>query len=85
MARFSQATQTLVDSDSAINKTCRHGDGWASGKVYRDGRLIAKIKCQTNGKGKGLEGCLTEDEYKTKDYANEDGSCQNLPELPKFK
>lgn len=53
--------------------------------MYRDGRLIAKIKCQTNGKGKGLEGCLTEDEYKTKDYANEDGSCQNLPELPKFK
>ncbi len=83
--QFPKATQTIVDSDSTISKDCRYGDGWASGKVIQDGRMIAKIKCQTNGSGKGLEGCLVEDEYKTKPYANEDGSCQNLPELPKFK
>lgn len=83
--RFPQATQTIVDSDSTVGRDCRFGDGWASGKVFQDGRIIAQIKCQTNGRGKGVEGCLLADEFKTKDYANEDGRCQNLPELPKFK
>jgi hypothetical protein len=84
-ARFPQATQTIVASDSSIGKDCRFGDGWASGEVFQDGKKIAKIKCQTNGRGKGLEGCLLEEDFKTKDYAQEDGRCQNLPELPKFK
>lgn len=84
-ARFPQYTQVIVDSDSTISPSCRFGDGRASGKVYQDGKLLAKIKCQTNGHGKGLEGCLLEDEFKTKDYAKEDGVCQDLPALAKFK
>jgi hypothetical protein len=84
--RYPQATQTIVDSDSTVSANCRFGDGWASGKVFKDGVPIAKIKCQTNGSGKGLYGCLEDGEYKTKSYADEDGRCNpNITELPKFK
>lgn len=82
--RFPQVTQIVVDSDSTISKSCRYGDGWATGKLYQDAKVVAIVKCQTNGSGKGLEGCLLAEEFKTKDYGNDDGNCQNLDGLPKF-
>lgn len=80
-------TQVLIDSDSTISASCRYGDGWASGKVVdsKTGQPLATLKCQTNGTGKGIAGCMTSQEFKGKTYADDDGKCQNLAELRKFK
>lgn len=62
-------------SDSTIDTDCRFGDGWASGKLHMtDGTKVA-LKCQTTGSGKGTNGCMTEEEFGTKDYAEQDGKC----------
>lgn len=81
-------TRVLMQSDSTVNAMCRFGDGWASGVIINnaDGRTIDKIKCQTAGRGKGLHGCLPESVFKGKDYAQQDGRCDNnLTALEKFK
>jgi hypothetical protein len=85
-SRYPKAVRVLVDSDSTVSASCRFGDGWASGKLeMTDGSNVA-IKCQTNGSGKGFAGCLTKDDFVTKDFANEEGSCsETITELPKFK
>ena len=78
-------TRVLMQSDSTVSKTCRFGDGWASGNVeFADGGR-QEVKCQTNGVGKGINGCMTKVEFLTKDYKGEEGSCQNLTSLEKFK
>ena len=77
-------SQIIMQSDSTISPDCRFGDGWASGEVFTKGRKTEDVKCQTNGRGKGLEGCLTKAEFVTKDYRNEEGSCQNLSAMEKF-
>lgn len=77
--------RVLAQSDSTIDKTCRFGDGWASASVTFDTGKSLKIKCQTNGTGKGISGCMTEAEFLTKTYKGEEGSCQNLSALEKFK
>ena len=75
----------LMQSDSTVSKTCRNGDGWASGAIqYKTGATL-KIKCQTNGTGKGINGCMTEAEFNGKTYKADDGVCQNLASLEKFK
>ena len=86
---FPDSARALFQSDSTISQSCRYGDGWASGVVEftegpRAGRQI-KVKCQTNGTGKGINGCMTEQEFLGKDYKSQEGSCQNLTNLEKFK
>lgn len=78
------ATRAMLDSDSTVSKSCRYGDGWASGKILFDSGKNLPIKCQTNGRGKGINGCLTEADFATKPYAGEEKTCQNLTELVKF-
>lgn len=81
-------TRVAVQSDSSIKKDCRFGDGWATGEIYsaKTGQLIDTIKCQTNGNGKGIYGCLPVGVFKTKDYAGEDGRCNTeINALEKFK
>lgn len=85
-AVYPDASQVVMQSDSTVSPSCRFGDGWASGKVIKDGRDIAKIKCQTNGSGKGTYGCMTDADFKTKDYATQDSHCDtSLVKLDKFK
>ena len=83
--RFPDAQRVLMDSDSTISKSCRYGDGWASGSLQMPDGTAIKLKCQTNGTGKGFMGCLEAKEFQSKSYASEDGVCGDLTELPKFK
>lgn len=74
-----------ADSDSTISPNCRYGDGWATVKLVKDGIQFSKLKCQTNGQGKGNNGCLTEKDFSTKEYASQDGKCDStLSALPKL-
>ena len=84
-AKLGIPTRALMQSDSTVSKQCRNGDGWASGAIeFANGNKL-KIKCQTNGTGKGVGGCMTESEFATKTYKDDDGKCQNLETLEKFK
>ena len=74
----------LMQSDSSVTAQCRYGDGWASGEIqFETGRSL-KVKCQTNGTGKGINGCMLESEFQTKTYKDEDGKCQPLTSLEKM-
>lgn len=80
-----KATRILMQSDSTITAQCRYGDGWASGDLQFENGKAVKIKCQTNGVGKGINGCMQDQEFQTKAYKNEDGKCANLDKLEKFQ
>lgn len=84
-ARLGKPMRILMQSDSTISKSCRFGDGWASGEIQFETGKTAGVKCQTNGTGKGINGCMTKSEFETKTYKGEEGSCQNLESLEKFK
>lgn len=74
-ARLGKPLQILMDSDSTIGPACRFGDGWASGVINFDSGKKIKVYCQTNGTGKGINGCLTEADFVTKAYKDEDKVC----------
>lgn len=78
-------TRILMQSDSTITSQCRYGDGWASGDLQFENGKAIKIKCQTNGVGKGINGCMPDAEFQTKTYKDEDGRCANLDKLEKFQ
>ena len=78
-------TRILMQSDSTITSQCRYGDGWASGDLQFENGKAIKIKCQTNGVGKGINGCMPDAEFQTKAYKDEDGRCANLDKLEKFQ
>jgi hypothetical protein len=83
--RLGDPIRAQMQSDSTVSKTCRYGDGWASGVInFQTGKTLS-IKCQTNGNGKGINGCMTSAEFGTKTYKDEEGSCQNLESLVKAK
>lgn len=77
--------RVLMQSDSSVSKDCRYGDGWASGTIFYEGGKTLALRCQTNGSGKGINGCMSQAEFVTKTYKDDDGKCQNLPSLEKFK
>lgn len=84
--KFKEAPmRVLMQSDSTVSTTCRYGDGWASGAIQFPSGGIIKVKCQTNGTGKGINGCMSEAEFQTKTYKGEDGHCQDFKSLEKFK
>lgn len=76
--------RVLAQSDSTVSKSCRFGDGWASAVVNFEGGKTLEIKCQTNGAGKGINGCMTKAEFETKTYKGEDGTCAKMESLQKF-
>ena len=84
-AQFGKPIRILAQSDSSVSKDCRYGDGWATAVVNFEGGKALSVKCQTNGSGKGINGCMTSGEFATKVYKSEDGICQNLTSLEKFK
>lgn len=78
--------QALAQSDSTVSEQCRYGDGWASAQIKFEGKAkVLEIKCQTNGSGKGINGCMTKSEFETKTYKGEEGTCGNFASLEKFK
>lgn len=83
--KLGKPNRILMQSDSTISKTCRYGDGWASGEVQFDTGRVLAVKCQTNGVGKGINGCMTKAEFETKTYKDEEGKCNtSLTKLEKF-
>lgn len=66
--------------DSSITNSCPQGDGWASNELRRkpDNSSI-KLKCSTTSVSLG---CMTEDDFKSKAYAQEDGSCAPITRVP---
>jgi hypothetical protein len=73
-----------MQSDSSVTPQCRYGDGWASGEIQFETGKVLPIKCQTNGTGKGINGCMTKTEFENKPYKGEEGKCQNLTSLEKM-
>ncbi|MCI4437395.1 MAG: hypothetical protein JHC33_11370 [Ignisphaera sp.] len=77
----------LMQSDSSVTKDCRYGDGWGSGELIDNatGKSLGKIKCQTNGHGKGTFGCMPTADFQKKDYADQEGKCDlSITTLEKF-
>ena len=84
-AQRGKPIRILAQSDSSVSKSCRYGDGWASAIVNFESGKTLEVKCQTNGSGKGINGCMTKAEFETKTYKTEEGGCANLESLEKFK
>ena len=65
--------------DSTISNTCPNGDGWASIDLRcADGKKV-KLKCSTVSVALG---CMTDEDFKTKVYAQDEGNCQPLEKVP---
>lgn len=64
--------------DSTITNTCPNGDGWASNELRCPNKTI-KLKCSTVSDALG---CMTEEDFKSRAYAEEDGKCQPLTKVP---
>lgn len=66
--------------DSTQSPSCPQGDGWASMDfISPDKTQTVKAKCSTVS---GSIGCMTADDFKTKSYASEEGSCQPTTKVP---
>lgn len=64
----------VTQSDSTVSSSCPYGDGWASVKVTTDAGEFG-LKCQTFGSTKGTKGCLSDEEFATKSFAEQNGKC----------
>jgi hypothetical protein len=63
--------------DSTIAPECPNGDGWAS--MDLKGPSTIKLKCSTVS---GALGCMTDEDFKTKPFASEEGKCAPLTKVP---
>lgn len=64
--------------DSTISPECPNGDGWASNELRCPDKLV-KLKCSTVSVSLG---CMTEEDFRSKVYAQEDGKCQPYEKVP---
>lgn len=62
----------IGNGDSTQSLACPMGDGWASLKVIPKSATVYSIKCSTYSAGTQ---CLTDEEFKGKAFAGEDGKC----------
>jgi hypothetical protein len=70
----------IPNGDSSQMPNCPQGDGWATLTFVNPSKTQeVKVKCSTVS---GATGCLTDAEYKTKSYADEDGHCQPTTKVP---
>lgn len=66
--------------DSTITNSCPQGDGWASNDLIRKSdNAKVKLKCSTTSTALG---CVEENDFKSKAYAQEEGSCAPLTRVP---
>lgn len=70
----------IARGDSSQQPDCPQGDGWASIDFYNktSGQTIG-AKCSTVS---AAVGCMTNEDFKKKVYAEEDGHCQNTNKVP---
>lgn len=79
---FGEVDSITAMSDSTITPNCRYGDGWISATITDEKGDQHKIKCQTNGQGKGVAGCLDIESFNKK-YV--DGKCdKTIKKLERF-
>lgn len=73
----------ISDGDSSITPTCPQGDGWATLELVSPRGKRTKIKCSTVS---ASIGCMEATKFKTKAYAEQDGTCnKDIPfPLPKI-
>lgn len=70
----------IARGDSSQQPDCPQGDGWASIDFINKGSgLVVKAKCSTVS---SAVGCMTDQDFKSKVYAQEDGHCQNTNKVP---
>lgn len=70
----------VSNGDSSQMPNCPQGDGWATLKLFSpDATRSITIKCSTVS---GATGCLTDAEFKTKPFADQDGHCQPTSVVP---
>lgn len=70
----------VPNGDSSQLPDCPQGDGWSTlTLVNMDNNKSVKIKCSTYSKATS---CLTDEEFKSKSYANDDGHCQGVEKVP---
>lgn len=92
LAQEYRASQALTDytlnvrGDSTISLECPQGDGWASIDLENrnaNPKIVIKLKCSTVSAGIG---CMTDEDFKGKTYAKEEGRCNtDIPfPLPKI-
>lgn len=71
--------------DSTQSPRCGQGDGWASIDLVKvdEGKKVS-LKCSTVS---AATGCMTDEDFKARSYASQDGQCDtNLPfPLPKIQ
>jgi hypothetical protein len=62
----------VPNGDSSQTRQCPQGDGWATLELFKDGKQTQKIKCSTYS---AATACLTDEDFKTKPFADEDKRC----------
>lgn len=66
--------------DSTQTNSCPQGDGWATMEfVNPEKTKLVKVKCSTVS---GNTGCLEDADFKTKNFAGEDGQCAPTNRVP---
>lgn len=71
----------IANGDSTQKPECPQGDGWASVDLVdtSTGAKIGKLKCSTVS---ASVGCMTDEDFKSKVYAGDDGRCQDVTKVP---
>lgn len=75
-----QGWDIVTRGDSSQQPNCPQGDGWASVDfISKDKATTTKMKCSTVSIAVG---CMTDDDFKSKVYAQDDGHCQPVTKVP---
>lgn len=73
----------FAQGDSTQTAVCPQGDGWASVHLVKlhptDGETRVKLKCSTTS---AAVGCMTDEEFKSKPFADEDNRCAPTTRVP---
>lgn len=76
-----EVERIIAQSDSTIGDECPNGDGWGSVTLLLKGGEQVPLQCQTNGSGKGIDGCMTKEDFAGKSYGAEAGKCVATADL----
>ena len=75
-----QAFSISMRGDSTQSAKCGQGDGWATIDLMNiDKGVKSVIKCSTVS---AATGCMTEEDFKSRVYAAEDGKCSDVIPFP---
>lgn len=80
--RFDNSFKIVGHGDSSQTNVCPQGDGWATLSIMKvDGKSVEKyvLKCSTVSASLG---CYLDSDFVKKNFAKDEGSCQNLDKVP---